>query len=272
MKAVLEILSGKIDAGDCVLICEAGTDGFSYVIKNEASNEFVALAVYHFSGNYAGENSSPVLKEIFKNEGMLSESFKKVFVIYSYPESVLVPFEMYNSQKNSSVLNMIHGDFTENDAVRSDVIEEIKAYNVYRIPSKLKDDIESQFPSAECLHQYSALAKNASPDGNKITVIFYPNKIVLTVMKEGKLMLVNSFLYKRAEDVSYILLNTCQQFEMENVTLEASGLIEQNSALYKEIYKYFEHVSFAPLPGEIIMQEDFAVYPSHFFSHFFTIL
>lgn len=272
MIAVLEILPGKIDAGNCVLICEAGSDGFSYVIKNEESNEFVALAVYHFSSHYASENSSPVLKEIFKNENLLSEHFKKVFIIYSYPESVLIPFEMYDSQKNSSILNMIHGDFTENDAEQSDVIVDIKAYNVYRIPSQLKNEIESQFPSAECLHQYSALAKNLSADGNRLSVIFYPNKIVLSLRKDGKLLLVNSFLYKTAEDVSYILLNASQQFEMENVMVEASGLVEENSGLYKEIYKYFEHVSFATMPAGINMPDGVAIYPPHFFSHFFTIL
>ncbi len=186
MKAVLEIIPGKIDAANCVLICEAGSDGFSYVVKNEENNEVTGLAVYHFSSHYTNENSSPVLGEIFKKETLLSEHFKKVFIIYSYPESVLVPFEMYNSQKNSSVLNMIHGDFTENDAVLSDVIVDIKAYNIYRIPSKLKDEIESQFPSAECLHQYSAMAKNISANGSKLRVIFYPNKIVLALKECGK--------------------------------------------------------------------------------------
>ncbi|MEO8108713.1 MAG: DUF3822 family protein [Ginsengibacter sp.] len=271
MKAVLEIIPGKIDAANCVLICEAGSDGFSYVVKNEESNEFTALGVYHFSSHYTSESSSPVLKEIFKNESLLSEPFKKVFIVYSYPESVLVPFEMYNSQKNSSVLNMIHGDLTENDAVLSDVIVEVKAYNIYRIPSKLKDEIQSQFPSAECLHQYSALAKNISTGENKLNVIFYPNKIVLTLIKEGKLQLVNSFPYKNAEDVSYILLNVCHQFEMDNVIVEASGLVEENSGLYKEIYKYFEQVRFATMPEGISIHNDVAAYPSHFFSHFFTL-
>ena len=272
MKAVLEILPGKIDVGNCVLICEAGSDGFSYVIKNEENNEFAGFAVYHFSTNYASENGSLVLKEILANENLLSENFKKVFVIYSYPESVLIPFEMYDSQKNGSVLNMIHGDFTENDTVLSDVIVDINAYNVYRIPAKVKELIDAQFPSAECLHQYSVLAKNISTPDNKLNVIFYPNKIVLALNNEGTLLLANSFPYKTAEDVSYILLNVCQQFEMENVLVQAGGLIEQNSALYKEIYKYFEHVSFATLPPGLNIPDGVAAYPPHFFSHFFTIL
>ncbi|MEO6638497.1 MAG: DUF3822 family protein, partial [Ginsengibacter sp.] len=88
--------------------------------------------------------------------------------------------------------------------------------------------------------------------------------------KDGKLLLVNSFNYKTAEDVSYTLLNICSQFQMDNLTIEASGLIEKNSALYKEIYKYFEQVSFADMPEGISFTDDVLTYPPHFFYHLFT--
>ncbi len=136
MKAVLEILPGEIDAGHCVLICEAGSDGFSYVVKNEETNEVISLGVYHFISHRAHDNDSSILKKIFKEHSLLSENFKKVFIIYSFPESVLVPFEIYNSQNNPGILNAIHGDLTQNNAVLSDVIVDIEAYNIYRIPSQ----------------------------------------------------------------------------------------------------------------------------------------
>ncbi len=272
MKAVLEILSDNIDAGKCVLICEASNDGFSYLVKNDETNDFVALAVYHFNNVIISEGNSSILKGIFKDQILLSENFKKIYIIYSFPESVLVPYEMYNSQKTANILDMIHGDLTENNAVLSDVIIDIKAYNIYRVPSKLIDEISTQFPAANSIHQFSALAKKVSTTGNKLSVIFYPHKIVLMVQKEDMLLLINSFLYKTAEDVSYILLNTCQQFEMENVHVEVGGLIEKDSALYKEVYKYFERVSFAGLPEGINITEDVAAYPSHFFSHFFAAI
>ncbi len=270
LKAVLEILPGEIDAGKCLLICEAGSDGFSYVVKNEETNEIISFGAYHYTNHHVHDSDSSILKKIFKDHILLSGNFKKVFIIYSFPESVLVPFEMYNSQKNSSILNMIHGDLTENHAVLSDVIVDIQAYNIYRIPSQLKEDLVAQFPSAEIVHQYSVLARNSLADNNKLSVIFYPNKIVVALKKGGKLLLVNSFLYKTAEDVSYTLLNICSRFQMDNIAIEASGLIEQNSGLYKEIYKYFEQVCFASMPGGISLTDDILTYPPHFFCHLFT--
>ena len=48
MKALFEILPEGIDAANCVLVCEISNEGFSYAIKNEEQNKYVAVAVFHF--------------------------------------------------------------------------------------------------------------------------------------------------------------------------------------------------------------------------------
>ncbi len=91
------------------------------------------------------------------------------------------------------------------------------------------------------------------------------------VQIDGKLLLINSFPYKTAEDVSYILLNTCRQLEIKNIPIEVSGLIEKDSSLYKELYKYFNMVSLASLPVEVHFPGKTDTHPPHFFSHFFAV-
>ncbi len=268
MKAVFEILPDKINAGNCGLVCEVSNEGFSYIIQDCDANTFIALAVYHFNSIIPGNHIS-LLQKIFDDQELLSENFKKVNVIYSFPESVLIPFSIYNSSNHAEVLSVVHGDFTENDLVLTDALLNNKVYNCYRMPSEIIREINNKFPTGTSLHQYSVLLKNLSPASNKLSVIFYPQKIVLTVEKDGKLLLINSFHYKTAEDVSYTLLNVCRQFEIENVPLEVSGLIEKDSALYKEIYKYFGPVSFTALPAGINFSEEMNQYPPHYFSHFF---
>ena len=111
-------------------------------------------------------------------------------------------------------------------------------------------------------HQYSVLLKQPSSKEDKLNIIFYPQRIVLKLNKKGRTELINSFCYDTAEDVSYILLNTCKQFDVENIPVEVSGLIEKDSALYKEIYKYFETINFASLPAEFNYAEEY--YPTTF--------
>lgn len=270
MKAVFEILPDNINAGKCDLVCEVSNEGFSYLIKDCEANTFIALAVYHFNTIIPGNHIS-LLQKIFDDQVLLSENFRKVNVIYSFPDSVLIPFSIYDSRSNAEVLSMVHGDFTDNDTVLTDMLLDNKVYNCYRMPSEIIREISNEFPSAKTVHQYSVLMKNLSGDNNKLSVIFYPQKIVLTAEKDGKLLLINSFHYKTAEDVSYVLLNACRQLEIENPLLEVSGLIEKDSTLFKEIYKYFDPVNFKGLPAGINFSEEMHQYPVHFFSHFLAV-
>ncbi|MEO6289299.1 MAG: DUF3822 family protein [Ginsengibacter sp.] len=270
MNAVFEIINEDINTANCVLLCEVSNDGLSYLVKDTETNIVLAFAVYHYNTNIHG-NLNSIFQKIFEDHLLFSEKFKKVFIIYSLPESVLIPFPLYDANNNADILKIIHGDLAENHAIRTDMLIANKVYNSYRVPLDLITEIGSKFPAGEVYHQYSVLMKNLSSTGDKFSVIFYPQKIVLTLEVKGKLLLINSYHYKSPEDVSYILLNICRQFELKNIPVELSGLIEKDSGLYKEIYKYFEQVSFAQPPEGINFSEKLDAYPSHYFSHFFGV-
>jgi predicted metal-dependent RNase len=107
--------------------------------------------------------------------------------------------------------------------------------------------------------------------GNRLCIIFYVHKIVVTLIKDGKYQLVNSFCYSKAEDVTYILLDICQQFQLKDVALEISGLIEANSPLYTQIHKYFQSIVLSPFPENRNCTEEITQHPSHYFSHIFAL-
>ena len=51
-----------------------------------------------------------------------------------------------------------------------------------------------------------------------------------------------------------------------DVPVYVSGFIDENSALMKELHKYFLHASFGHLADGISLDDGFAEYPSHFFN------
>ena len=269
LKPVFEI-KDDINPASCELLCEISDEGFTYLVKDEEKNMVVAFAVYHFNTHMHGSFSS-IFQKIFEEQEVLNENFKKIFLIYSLPESVLIPFSLYNSKKNGEIMNLIHGDLSANRVILTDMLMEQKVYNSYRVPIELITEIRNKFPVAEAFHQYSVLMKNSSPGRNKLSVIFYPKKIVVVLEHGGKLQLMNSYSYNTPEDVSYHLLNACRQFEIDNIPVEVAGLIERDSELYKEIYKYFESVSFHKSPKGISLSEKIDTYPPHYFSHFFAV-
>jgi Protein of unknown function (DUF3822) len=271
LKAVFEILPGAVEAEKSILVCEISNEGFSYAIKNESQNLYVGAAVFHFDKNGSSNDHSAVLETILQQELLLNNTFKKVVIMFSYAESLLIPFELYNSAENENVLNLIHGDLQNNVSILSDRIPERNIYNIYRVPSAILNTLNQKFTGAVNLHQYSILLKQVLANEHKLFVLFYPRKIVLRLIKDGKLEFINNFYYKTAEDVSYVLLNVCNQFDIENVAVEVSGLIDKDSGLYKEIYKYFESIMLATLPLNSNYSEEINQFPSHYFSHIFAV-
>ncbi len=271
MKAVLEILPVDLDSRKCILLLEISNNGFSYAIKNDEDNIYIAVAIFHYA-NSNGDVTHADLLEGLQHQPVLSGNFKKIYILYSFDQSVLIPFSLYSSQENVNVLNLIHGDLEgNNNKVFADMVAAKGIYNTYRVPEAIAGVLKSRFPDALNIHQYSVLLKQAPAGDNHLRVIFYPKKLIVLLIKEGSTQFINTFWFDAAEDVSYILMNICKQFEVENIPVEIGGLIEMNSALYKEIYKYFTNVTLAGLPGGCNYSEEISRHPAHYFSHIFAV-
>jgi Protein of unknown function (DUF3822) len=271
LKGVLEILPIDLDAHKCILVFEISHDGFSYAIKDDDTNTYVAIAVFHFVKSTGDDDNSVILQNELLQQSFLSGNFKKVYVMYSFGESVLIPFSLYSSPANANVLNLIHGDFQSNVSVITDIIPEKGVYNSYRVLTPLLNVIRSKFPAAATWHQYSVLLKQVPAEEDKLLIIFYRKKIVIMLNKNGRVQFINTFSYNSTDDVMYILLNTCYQFEVENIPVEISGMIEKDAPLSKEILKYYSSVSFTKLPPHRNYAEEITKHPSHLFSYIFAI-
>ena len=271
MRPVFEILPASFDEENCTLLCELNNEGFSCCIKDEVKNTFLGLAIYHYDKNKPPVGFPIALQIIFHQKKILSQNFKKIKIVYSLPQSVLVPFHLYNRENNSNLMNLMQGDLRQNETVLSDVITTQSMYNCYRISTAIYEALQNQFPQAESMHQYSLLLKEPVVLENKLSIIFYTRKIIVSLIEDQKYQLVNSYSYCSPEDVGYILLNLCRQFNIQNIRLEVSGLFEENSPLYKELYKFFTDINFKVFSGATSVSEEIAKYPSHYFSYLFAI-
>lgn len=271
MKPVFEILPlSSFEAENCSLLCEVSNEGFSFSIKDEIADSFLGLAIYHYDLNKPAVGLPIDLQVLFHQKEILSRDFKNVYIVYSFPQSVLVPFSLYDSEKNSLLMNVMYGDLHVNETILTDLVKSQSVYNCYRIPAAVHDVMQNQYPKAVSNHQYSSLLKEPVVEKNSLSVIFYSKKLIAILVKNGHLQLIQSFNYHTPEDVSYILQNICRQFQIDSIKIEISGLIEENSSLYKEIYKFFTEIEFTKLPAGINYSEEIKQYPSHYFSYIFA--
>ena len=203
---------------------------------------------------------------------MLKRPVKETLLVYNFPESSLVPEPLFSMDTNKELTEIVHGNLAKG-LVLSEKIPWWELFNVYRIAPELHSLLQQQFTAGKYWHYYSLLLKSFKMFDVKeatdcIKVIFYADKMIMLVLKEGKIQLMQTFYYQDSKDVAYHLLNCCQQLgiSQEKVLLMVGGLIDRQSSLSTELHKYFLHVSFEEIDESIKVTDELKELPLHYFS------
>jgi Protein of unknown function (DUF3822) len=271
MKTLFEILPEKFEPEAYTLICDVSQDTFAFALKNEEQKRFEGVAIYQFQHDLQLKDQGKNLGNILHKHSILEGSFKRVITLYSYPECVLMPFELYHSQENKNVLKLIYGDMDMHTAVLTDIITDQRMYSIYRVPATVMNMFQTQYGDCKNQHLYTVLLKQFLPKEDKMLVFFFPGNIIVKLNKGGKTGLINSYQYSTPTDIAYMLLNICRQAQVENIPLEIGGLIEKDSVLFKELYKYFHDIYFTALPEANQYSEAISRQHTHYFSPIFAV-
>ena len=80
--------------------------------------------------------------------------------------------------------------------------------------------------------------------------------------------MAQTYYYLKPEDVIFNLLKTCNRFSFsqDDVLLKVSGLIERQSALFKELYQFFLRIEFRNAPDWGSISTGEVAYPAHYFT------
>jgi hypothetical protein len=257
-----------IDTGDCRLIVDAGTRHLQFAVLDHADDRIRAVGSYaaksaHFTDWMDELSAVPLLKK----------KFGRTHVFYNLSDSVLVPSNLYRASANSTLLNLVHGDL-RNGRQMDDRTLSLDIHHVYRLPEYFQDKLDELFPGAVGSHLYTCLLDQlAGPDrasGEHLHLFFYAHMILVLVIHKGRLQLLQSYPYDLPEDVSYQLLNICDQvgIEPEQVRVTIAGAVDPASPLYAEVLKYFLQVELAEDTNGIDFGGEFDDYPVHYFQPF----
>ena len=265
------IQAAEIDFETAQLFVEAGPMGISLVVLR-ANNCFNAVVTYTFVAGLNENELTEKVKEIFSSENLLQKQYSKTHIFWAFAESILVPAELMNADRNLNMLNLVFGD-AKQGIIRSDFLYKHNLHNVYRTPESVVDIFSSYMPVATQTHLFTTIVNRDLPQGNYLFTVFYSNSLTIMLCKDGKLQVVQNFNYTHADDCVFHLLNICKGFEVEpdSVMLHINGMIDEKSGLYAAIYKYFLQVEFDTLPEDYTYDEMIKNHPPHFFSHLFAL-
>jgi hypothetical protein len=240
----------------------AGVRHCSYAIMNYLSKELVEF------GYYTSTEDENDYKSFFEGIESLNNRYYQTAIGYDANESVQIPSIVYKYEDGQLNLDAAFGK-SVNTTVVSENVPGWSLYNVYRLPSNLHSAISWKFLSAKSWSINSVLLKDHSSKKDETMIIdFKTDEFSFVALKSNKLLLAKTFSYSSPEDVLYYLLKCCQQLNLsqQTVKLSLAGLIEKDSAVYRELYKYFINLEFESLSADVKLAETLAVHPEHYFS------
>ena len=270
MNPSFDIRPEALDTAAANLYVEAGPAAVSFVVLDD-NKCFRAVVIYPFANGLSINDYNEQLGEILDSESLLQHAFRKTTIIWSFKESIIVPNEWMNKVDKQELVNLVHGDLAAGE-IKTDFLFRHNLHNLYRVPQPVHVRMSNKFLYASQTHQYSLLPELASLAGDRLLALFYNNHVTVLLCRNGRLQMMQQFAYANAEDAAYHLLNVCAGFDMDTagIVLQLSGMIDEASALYAGLYKYFLQVEMLDLPVGFDYTEAIREQPAHFFSHLFA--
>lgn len=261
------------DMSHCRLLVEVNAHSFTYTLLNQRN--MGPMVVKYFQLDQGKDKRlTETLREILENDPLLKRQVKETLLVYNFPESSLVPEPLFSMDTNKEIIDIVHGNL-QKGLVLSEKIPWWELFNVYRISPELHHLLQQQFTAGKYWHYYSLLLKSykmfdsgAGEGKDILKVIFYPDKMVVLVIKQGKVHLMQTYNYQDVKDVVYYLLNICRHLDIspEEVRLLVGGLIDRQSALSEELFKYFLQIDFENIDESIKVTDELRELPLHYFS------
>jgi hypothetical protein len=257
-----------IDWQNCRLVMEMNDQYFLYTVIYSGT-QVVALKYYAFSIN-TGYPLRDQLYEIVKSDEVLHKHMHQVMIIYNLPENALIPEEYFSQEVSREAVEFLHGDLNKGTLL-SEKLERERMYNVLRVPAEIHEFFQTGFPDARFWHYFtiwSTCTSTGEKSADGVSVIFYPNNLLVSVHAGGKQQVLQSMQYQTPEDVAYHLLNIFHLFDFsqEDTPLEIGGLVDTDSAVFEELLKYFQVIERISAPVNLQFPAGFQNLPEHFFS------
>ena len=246
-------------------------DGFSFALLNIREQKYIALENYDIQNCTNYSELAEQIDRIISQQELLQQNFASVSLSIENALSTLTPKEIYSSEKGSVILGFNQA-LLKNEQESSDWLASVQAYNSYIIHQELERCFNKHFPNHGYKHHSSVLIESLlhqfKLQENATIYISVQNKYFEMLVLEGrKLKFFNSYRYHTAEDLIYYLLFACEQLGLnpDQIPLVITGEIEEESEVYKLIYKYIRNISFVSRNPNYQYSFVFDSVPKHYY-------
>jgi len=170
-------------------------------------------------------------------------NYRNIHLIYESDIYTFVPAPVFRSNEAADYLNFQQNKTTKNDIVLYNYLPVWDTVNVFAIPKAIQAALSQLFPNTiiEQHVSYFLATKVKTQHENALFIWTRPKTLDIIAFKNGKLYLLNSYLYLTAEDFTYHTLNIIDKLSIDTDKCKV-GLFnaEKKPELKKTLEKYLE--------------------------------
>lgn len=242
------------------LAIQLNSESFCYCLYEPAGKHLLQLKRYQFD-----ELATGVLDAILSANIDLERAFDKIITSLDFGFNTLLPQEMSKGD-HTPLMYLENAD--QQDHIIKEVLDEPGLANIYTVPPDILTWMVHHFPSSIYLHALSASIKNITdfPEEGLLRLDISEKHFEVVAYKSKKLLLAKKYTYAAPDDIVFYLLKICEAFGLsqEKALVHISGLIDEDSKLFRAVYDYFFHV--------LLKQADWNDVISNLPAHYFTSL
>ena len=232
------------------LSIQISLSGLSFCILNRTTNTIENLIHLNFSKRNTPFEILESLKATISREPSLNETFESVLLIYQNELSCLVPKAFFKEHNLADYLKF-NSKILKTDFISFDELAINNSINVFVPLVNINNYIFDAFGAFEYKHISTILIDTIlqkAKNFNETKVVVHVNKDVfeLLAVKDGDLILYNTYDYQTKEDFIYYILFCMEQLKLdpEQIKIELCGSITKDDEFYSILYKYIRHVEF----------------------------
>lgn len=250
------------------LFIELGKNHLAAWTRDTVENKICSLELFQFT-NLDAEYFATSWQEIQLLSKLLGRTGNTPVIILENEDCSLIPEDLLNEDQLKKEFSLMHNGPVENLQVERSPVAEMVLVNDIHIDALA--EIQKTFPSAVTKHKYAEILRQmkSREEANCIKIYFYTSYFIAVVFKENQLQLLRHFSFQTPEDALYYILLACKQSGLPQTTpVEASGMIDTDSPLYKTLYRYLAGFRLETPAASTFVTAGFSEFPLHYFSVF----
>ncbi len=258
-----------------MLVLEIGNTDMACMVKSGHTGALENFELFNISEDRI--DWSDVFFQLKLESKLLHRTYREIHCYFNFAEALIIPEKSFTNGSAEDYLSLVYGEADKVDhKVDSILLSGAHLVNTYRIRKAISEQLTRQFVLYRTHHVYTNILEDLLNREDLaehfMRIQFYSKHCILTVIKENRLQLIQSFAFTGTDDILYYLISCLQQFSFDRALshLEISGIFENGNRLHQQVQGLFGLITFDDTKLSGILKQAVA-YPAYYFNSFYKL-